>query len=214
MIIRPYLFYSWRKWEVSDSSRSHGDLPADLGTGVCRFWTFLDDPISSHRVLSTLLWNMGKCSRKIKHWPSPRRSHNLGRQDVSGDQHGRTKSDDYVLRSFLLPSPFGVALYPGFSETLLSSQLSSRRNALVQLTFLFIACFYILATWRGNASRFSTHKLQDWKLLKIQKCQKFRALGGQGNGETAYGAWFVLAHLCHPGLSLALSFSLKFVVTF
>lgn len=60
--------------------------------------------------------------------------------------------------------------------------------ALVQLTFLFIICFYILATWQGSASRFATHKLHDSKLLKIQKCQKFRTLGGERNGGMAYRA--------------------------
>lgn len=57
---------------------------------------------------------------------------------------------------------------------LLSSQPLSRRIALVQLTFLFNICVYVPATWQGSASCFSTHKLQDWKLLKIQKCQNFQ----------------------------------------
>lgn len=168
------------------------------------FWTFLDNPISSHRVLSTLLWDMGECSRKIKHWPSRGRSWALRRQDVSGDKCGKTKRDDYVLHSSLPPSPFGASLSPGVLRhtPVLSSQPSFCSIALVQLTCLFIICFYILVTWPGSASRFATHKLQDLKLLKIQKCQKFRTLGGERNGE-----WFtkldnVLTRLSHHGLPL------------
>lgn len=119
VIIRSYLFHSWRQWEVNDSSRLHGDLPAHLGARVCWFWTFLDDPISSHRVLSTLLWNVGKCCRKIKHQPSARRSCDLRRQDVLEDQHRRT----VFCGLSCLHLQFNITLYPGFSETLLHFSL-------------------------------------------------------------------------------------------
>ena len=139
-------------------------MPADLGARVCQFWTFLGDSISSHRVLS-ILWKVGKCSRKRKHRPSHGRSWDLRRPDVSGDKHGRAKRDDYIPSCL---HPRSAQPCPQGSPTpLLSSQSLSCSIVLVQLTFLFIICFYILATWQGSASRSATHKLQNLKLLKI-----------------------------------------------
>lgn len=115
VMIWSHLFHSWRKWEINDSSRSHGELPADLGARVCWFWTFIDDPISSHRVLSTLMWNESEYSRKIKYWPSCGRSWALRRQDVSGDKYGKTE----MIMSCILPClhPHSACPCPWGSQT-------------------------------------------------------------------------------------------------
>lgn len=86
---------------------------------------------------------------------------------------------------------------------ILSSQPSSYNIGLVQLTFPFIICFYILATCQGSASCFATHKLQDWKLLKIQKCQKFGTLGGEINGGIYFTEFTEFDASWHGSLILA-----------